>query len=110
MSEENKNIEDNQEDYVTLTDDEGNEVLYEVLLTFHSDEYDKDYILLAEPGASEDEDNETEILAYSIDPNEADDATEGELLPIEDDAEWDMVSEVLNTFIADDSLQTEDGE
>ena len=103
-------MDENQDDYVTLTDEQGNEVLYEVILTFHSDEYNKDYILLTEPGSAENEDEDAEILAFIMDPNSDPESSEGDLQPIEDDAEWDMVAEVLNTFVADDSLSTEDGE
>ncbi|MDR0899559.1 MAG: DUF1292 domain-containing protein [Lactobacillaceae bacterium] len=99
----------NEEDYVTLTDEQGNEVLYEVLLTFHSDEYGKDYILLSEPGVAEnDPEQETEILAFTFEPNDEPESEEGELTPIEDEEEWNMVAEVLNTFVADDSLSTEE--
>jgi len=65
---------------ITLIDENGDEALYEVLFTFHSEEYSKDYILLVPEGVEEDEE-----------------------VDIQDDKEWDMVEEVLNTFLADDS-------
>ena len=35
---------------ITLIDENGDEALYEVLFTFHSEEYSKDYILLVPEG------------------------------------------------------------
>ncbi|PDH74618.1 hypothetical protein AO499_05145 [Oenococcus oeni] len=107
----NKDQQDNDK-YVTLTDEKGNESLYEILFTFHSDEYKKDYILFTPAGsdriAVEDPDQEVEIQAFSFDPTSGDSETDSDLYPIENDDEWNMVSEVLNTFVEDDSLRTDD--
>ena len=43
------------------------------------------------------EDDEVEIQAYSF--KESEEGGAGDLLPIETDEEWDMVEEVLNTFL-----------
>lgn len=88
------------EQQITLVDNQGNETLYNVLFTFTSEDYGKSYILLYPAGAAEDE--EVDIQAYAFDPEE-EGSTEGELSPIEDDAEWDMVEEMLNTFLDEDS-------
>lgn len=96
MSENNAEVQK-----ITLIDESGDEALYEVLFTFHSDEYNKDYILLVPEGIEDDE--EVDIQAYIFNPDENGDATEEELVQIEDDKEWDMVEEVLNTFLEDDS-------
>ncbi|MHC9532375.1 DUF1292 domain-containing protein [Dellaglioa sp. BT-FLS60] len=95
------NEEENQQ--ITLVDDDGNETLFEVLFTFNSEDYNKSYIMLYPLGSEADE--EVEIQAYSFNPNENGEATESDLEPIEDDAEWDMVEEVLNTFLSDESMQ-----
>ncbi|MBF0780185.1 MULTISPECIES: DUF1292 domain-containing protein [unclassified Granulicatella] len=87
-----------EEEYITIIDEEGNEELYQVLFTFDSEDFGKSYVLLYPAGVSEDE--EVEIQAYSFKENEEGGA--GELLPIETDQEWDMVEEVLNTFLAED--------
>lgn len=76
---------------MTIIDEEGNEVLYEIVLTFKSDETNKSYVIYKLPG----EENE-EVFASSY--NEAN-KDGGELSPIESDEEWDMVEEVLNTFL-----------
>ena len=44
-------------------------------------------------------DDEVDIQAYIFDPEDGDN---GELQLIESDDEWDMVEQVLNTFLADD--------
>ena len=69
---------------ITLVDEQGNETLFEILLTI---------------GAEEDANGEIEIQAYSFTENE--DGTEGDLQPIpeDSDAEWDMIEEVFNSFI-----------
>ncbi|MCT3442021.1 DUF1292 domain-containing protein, partial [Limosilactobacillus fermentum] len=49
----------------------------------------------------EENDEEVGIQAFAFEePTSEED--ELELLPIENDAEWEMVQEVLNTFIDDD--------
>lgn len=93
--------EESQEQQITLVDENGNEQLFNVLFTFTSDDYKKSYILLYPEGTEEDE--EVDIQAFSFNPDEDGDATEGDLQPIEDDAEWEMVEEVLNTFLDDDN-------
>ena len=41
-----------EEQYITVSDDNGNETLYEVLFTFDSEDYGKSYILLIPAGRS----------------------------------------------------------
>ncbi|MDF7626411.1 DUF1292 domain-containing protein [Lactobacillaceae bacterium L1_55_11] len=96
MAQDNPEIEK-----ITLVDENGDESLYEVLFTFHSEQYDRDYILLVPEGAEEDQ--EVDVQAYIFKPDENGAAQEDDLLPIEDDEEWDMVEEVLNTFLDDDN-------
>lgn len=86
-------------EHITLVDENGNESLYEVLLTIDGqEEFGKNYVLLYPAGISEEED--VELQAYAYTENEA--GTEGELKQIESDAEWDMIEEVFNTFMAEE--------
>ena len=87
-------------DEVILSDDQGNEEVYKILFTFESDDYGKSYVFLY-PKASED-DEEIEIQAFSFKPDKNGDVDAGDLDPIEDPEEWDMVQEVLNTFTSDE--------
>ncbi len=90
-----------EEQYITVSDDNGNETLYEVLFTFDSEDYGKSYILLI-PAGSEPGD-QVDVLAYSFNPEaEGDDV---DLNEIESDEEWDMVEGVLDTFLNDENMQ-----
>lgn len=85
----------------TLVDDKGNEELYKELLRFQNPELGNWYICL-EP-VEQLEDEEAEVVAFSfVENDDADEDAEIELMPIEDDKEWEMVQEVLNTFIDDE--------
>ena len=90
---------DNEEQKITLVDEHGNEELYNVLFTFDSEDYGRSYVLLYPSEAEADE--EVDIQAYAFMPDENHDLGERELIPIESDKEWDMVEEVLNTFLGD---------
>lgn len=91
---------DHQEhEHITLVDEEGNETLYEILLTIDGqEEFGRNYVLLYPAGADEDE--EVELQAYAYVENE--EGTEGDLEQIETDKEWDMIEEVFNTFMAEE--------
>ena len=85
---------------ITLVDEQGNETLFEILLTIDGrEEFGKNYVLLVPVNAEEDENGEVEIQAYSFIENE--DGTEGELQPIPEDSddEWNMIEEVFNSFM-----------
>ena len=84
---------------ITLIDENGVEKPYEILFTFDSEDYGKSYVLVYEAGHGEDEEVELEAYAYIDNDDER-----GDLLPIVSDEEWDLIEEVLNTFIEDDTL------
>jgi len=86
---------------ITLIDDDGNETLYEILMTIDGQkEFGKNYVLLYPAGIDDDE--EIELLAYSFLENE--DGTQGKLMAIDKDSEdeWDMIEEVFQTFMDED--------
>ncbi|MBA4538532.1 DUF1292 domain-containing protein [Bacillus aquiflavi] len=97
---------DNGENQITVIDEEGNEQLYEILFTFDSEEYNKSYVLYYPVGAEEDENEEIEIHASSYVSGDEDDA-QGDLKPIETDEEWDMIEEMLETFLAQEEEENE---
>ncbi len=87
------------DDLITLVDDEGNEVLFRIHLTIDGqEEFGKDYVLLYE--ASTPEGDEVELLAYAYE--QADGESEGRLMEIETEPEWEMIEEVFNTFEAEE--------
>ena len=98
----NMNNDGEKDRQITLVDDQGNEELYEILFTFHSDDYDKSYVLLYPAAVAEDED--IEVQAFSYDADDDGDVTSGDLHEITSDDEWAMVQGVLNTFLDDDRL------
>ena len=95
MTEHNHHDHDHKEDleFITLVDEDGNETLFEILFTFESEEYNKNYVLLYPAGTLEED---VELQAYSFE--EEQEGVSGNLFPIETDEEWDMIEEVLNTF------------
>ena len=90
---------DHGENNITVVDENGNEQLCEVLFTFDSEEFGKSYVLYYPLGAEDNDDEEIEIHASAFSPSE--DNEDGELMPIETDAEWDMIEEMLETFLAE---------
>lgn len=79
---------------LSVIDENGDEQIYEIVLTFHSDSLEKSYVVYKEPGDTD------EVFAASFDEEKADG---GILHPIETDEEWDMIEEVLETFTDDES-------
>ena len=95
--------EHEEREFITLVDDQGNETLFEILLTIDGqEEFGKNYVLLVPANAEEDEEGLVEIQAYSFTENE--DGTEGDLQPIPEEAtaEWDMIEEVFNSFMEEE--------
>lgn len=88
---------DHGENNITVVDEEGNEQLCEVLFTFDSEQFGKSYVLYYPMGADENDEEEIEIHASAFVPS--DDNKDGELKPIETDEEWDLIEEMLNTFL-----------
>ncbi|MFW5794113.1 MAG: DUF1292 domain-containing protein [Bacillota bacterium] len=81
------------QDTLILTDELGNELRARIIMTFDSDEFNKSYVVYQL------EDDETgEYHAASFDPEDGD---EGKLEQIETDAEWDLIEEVLESFLED---------
>ncbi|WP_412520948.1 DUF1292 domain-containing protein [Staphylococcus simulans] len=100
MSEKNNNQEaelqiNNDEQLLTLFDEEGNEVLYRKVLEFYHPEFDKEYVILAEEGETSDDDDMIELIPMINVPDESGDG--GKFLPVETEEEWDMIEEIVNT-------------
>lgn len=95
MTEQNDIIDENQ---ITIVDEDGNEHLCDIVLTFPSDRFgDKIYVVYA-PIGEYDEDGEPIYDAAIVEPDEGDEAG-GRLVPIESEEEWEMVQEVFNTLM-----------
>jgi len=82
------------ENMISIELEDGSEMLCEILFTFTSEEFNKNYVLYM---PVDDEDGSVYASSY----NETDEGM-GELEDIIDDAEWEMIQEVLNTFQKDE--------
>lgn len=72
-----------------VKDENGNEKRMTILFTCDNEVTKKQYVVFQDP-----EQDEDEVYASAYDEN-------GQLLPIETDEEWEMVEEVINTFVED---------
>ena len=72
---------------ITIVDENGNEVEMEILLTFHLDEFNKDYVAYFNPLQ-----DEMEVFVDSYDDNK-------NLFAVETEEEWDSIEEVINAFV-----------
>ena len=94
------------DDQLVFEDEQGNEVLCDIIFTYHSDDFNKDYVFFAQNG-SEDEDGKVEVGVASYVP-QGDGI--GELNPVETDEEWDMLEEVFSAYNEDCECDCEDCE
>ena len=76
----------------TVLDDDGKEIVCEVLFTFNSEETKKDYIVYTD-NTTDDEGN-VRVYASIYDPNKE----KTELIPIETDREWKIIETILDTI------------
>lgn len=70
---------------IIFVDDQGRKTELNVLFTYHSEKYNRDYVLFYA------DENPSEIIAGYISPD-------NEILDIEDDDEYDELEEVLRSF------------
>jgi len=82
-----------EKERIIIPDEHGDEHLFEVLFSFDVDDTGESYIAVVPSEQADDE--EVEVYAFRYEENGNDDFT---LYPIEDDNEWDMVEEMLNTL------------
>lgn len=90
-----------KENQLVFVDENQNEVLCDILFTYESEEFGKSYVFFT-PVGSEDEEGRREVAVASFVQTE-DGA--GELEPVTTDEEWDMLEEVLESYIE----ETEEG-
>ena len=89
-----------QENIINLIDENGVESAFEIILTLEAE--GKEYAILV-PVAEEEAE---EALIFRIDQDE-----EGEILvPLEDDAEYEIVVDVYNTLMEEEGLNFDEDE
>lgn len=79
-----------EEKRIVIIDENDKEIEMEILFTFDSEEYKRQYVLYINP---EDESGEVFVSGYT---------DEGELLEITDEKEWEMIEEVFEAFVIQD--------
>ncbi len=73
---------------ITLTTETGEEIICDILFTYHSDEYNKDYVVFVPKGS-----NEASAASYIETGDGA-----GTLEKIEAEEEWDMLEDLLDDY------------
>ena len=81
-------LKDNQ---LIIIDEEGNEIVCEIIFTFDSEATGKKYVIFQ---AVDDESGEVGAASY-IEKDNGD----GELEPIETEEEWELIQDALNDFL-----------
>lgn len=96
-----KNFELNSENdsFLTLVDEEGNEELCQIIFTFESEELNRKYVIFSrvsdiERYYSSEESDDDKIEVGAARYIEGEDGT-GELVEIETDEEWELIEEAL---------------
>lgn len=84
-----------EENIIVITDDQGNEIEYEILFTFDNEENGNSYVVYFDP-------NEDEPSAQASIYTE-----DGRLLPIENPDEWELVEEVFASFVSNEEDEEE---
>ena len=87
-------LKDNQ---LVFVDENGNEILCDIIFTYDSEEFNKSYVFFA-PVGIEDEEGKVEVGVASYVPTE--DGV-GELHQVETDEEWDMLAEVFDSYASE---------
>ena len=76
----------------SMLDENGKEIVYDVLFTFESEETNKNYIVYTDN--SKDENGNIEVYASIYHPEDP----KGKLEAIETDKEWKVIETILNTL------------
>ena len=76
----------------TMIDENGNELVYDVLFTFESEETHKNYIVYTDN--TKDAEGNVEVYASIYDPNDP----HSKLEAIETDKEWKVIETILETL------------
>lgn len=93
---------ENEFETLIVTDENGHDIECNIIMTFESEEFGKSYVVYQLK-----DDESGEYYAASYNP---DDDDEGELEQVDTDAEWDLIEEVLESFLEDEEEREEQEE
>lgn len=77
-----------------ITTEDGKEIKCTILFTYHSDEYNNDYVVFVD---------EHNVASAAIYNSQGD--GKGELLEIKTEGEWNMLEKLLNEYNEEDDLE-----
>ena len=83
-------MEDNK---LVMIDENGNELLAEIVFTFSSDKTGKNYVVFAVE----------ETISAAV--YKEDDNAHGKLFPVETDEEWHMIEDMISAYVEDMEAQ-----
>ena len=89
-------MEIKNETQMIITDEEGKQHLMQILFTSENEERDAQYVFFYD---TEDKEENVMVMRY------VGELESGELIPIEDDEEYDELEEVLNAWEEDPKIQ-----
>lgn len=90
---------EDQERIIIPDPETGEEHLFDILFTFDVDETNKSYMVVT-PTETPEEDEEVEVFGFRYEDEDGD----FKLFAIESDEEWDMVEEMINTYMDEEDL------
>lgn len=95
----------NENERITIPDDDGVDILFEIIFKFDVDATGHTYIVVAAVEDLEEleEDGELEIQAFRYEDNE-DGEDDFNIYPIESDEEWDLVEEMIEILEAENEI------
>ena len=79
-----------EKQYITLINEDGSETKAEVLFTYYSEEFNKNYVVFLP------EDSPTDVAAASFVEN----GNQGTLEQIESEEEWELIADLLEQYVA----------
>ncbi|MGL4972387.1 MAG: DUF1292 domain-containing protein [Culicoidibacterales bacterium] len=88
-----------EKELLTIIDENGAEVLCEVLFSFDSTDFNKSYVIYYPFGVEEDAEGNLPLYAATFDPEVG---MDGKLLPVTTEEEWDMIEELVATFLEEE--------
>ncbi|GGH85699.1 uncharacterized protein YrzB (UPF0473 family) [Pullulanibacillus pueri] len=91
---------DEEQERIIIPDENGEEHLFDILFTFDVEETGKSYMVVQPAESPEDDEEEAEVFGFRYEDVDG----EFSLFPIETDEEWDIVEEMLNTFVDEEEL------
>ncbi|MGN1311451.1 MAG: DUF1292 domain-containing protein [Bacilli bacterium] len=92
----------NKENTFKVIDKDGNEIEFEILFTFESDETNKNYMVYTDN--TKDSEGNTKVYASVFKP----DAEPLELLPVETEREWRIIETIIESITEENKKDKEE--